>query len=38
MCLMIFDALVDKLNNIGTLLVREGIMEIMKELTKNDVC
>ena len=32
MCLFIFDALIDKINNLETLIVREGVLEIMKEL------
>jgi len=36
MSLFIFDALVDKLNSMETLLIREGVLEMMEAIAKNN--
>ena len=38
MCLFIFDALIEKINNLEVLLVREGVLEIMKGLCNGNIC
>ena len=38
MCLFIFDVLIEKINNMETLIVREGVLEIMKGLAIDNVC
>ena len=38
MCLLIFDALAEKLNNMETVIAREGVMEIMQGLAKDSIC
>ena len=37
-CLFIFDALIEKINSMEILLVREGLLEIMKNLANGDAC
>jgi len=36
MSLLIFDALVDKLNSMETLLIREGVLEMMEAIAKDN--
>ena len=38
MCLFIFDTLIEKINNMETLLVREGVLEVMKGLALDNTC
>ena len=38
MCLFMFDALSEKMNNKETIFTREGVLEILKELAFEDAC
>lgn len=38
MGLFIFDALIEKINNLEVLLIREGVLEIMSELANDKSC